>query len=140
VFSVQVQHPRCDIRLFDLVIAPQHDFVSPKAASAAASEQDSHVCVTRAALHRLDATALAAGALLRGVIARSWQPCDHTQSHQSQCSHHVLTLSLPRSFLNRLRSVSSVPSDCYLHSCQSNHRDLPGPVKQLKDVFRCNIT
>jgi mitochondrial fission protein ELM1 len=61
VFCVQVQHPRCDPKLFDLVVCPQHDFASPKAAARVATDEGGRrgVCVTRAALHRLDAAALA---------------------------------------------------------------------------------
>ena len=81
VFAVQVQHPRCDPSLFDLVISPQHDCASLSATGASRSKPfaeincggdeatrdeaigrvrdgDGEVCVTRAALHRLDATAL----------------------------------------------------------------------------------
>ena len=64
VFAVVVQHPRCDFRRFDLVVAPRHDFPDvPDVFSplhAAEGVDSARVCVTRAALHRLDRDAIAA--------------------------------------------------------------------------------
>lgn len=66
VFTVHVRDPKCDVRLFDMVIAPEYE--SPGLLARGMGGDGVHVrgevkeekvCVTRAVLHRLDSEALA---------------------------------------------------------------------------------
>ena len=63
-FTVHVRDPKCDARLFDMVVAPEYEssglwlgLVGARGRGGEGSRET--VCVTRAALHRLDAEALA---------------------------------------------------------------------------------
>ena len=61
-FTVHVRDPKCDARLFDMVVAPEYEssglgLVGARSRGGEGTRET--VCVTRAALHRLDAEALA---------------------------------------------------------------------------------
>ena len=59
-FTVHVRDPKCDARLFDMVVAPEYESSGLGSVGARGrGEGKETVCVTRAALHRLDAEALA---------------------------------------------------------------------------------
>eukprot|EP00240_Pyramimonas_obovata_P012087 CAMPEP_0118955468 /NCGR_PEP_ID=MMETSP1169-20130426/60026_1 /TAXON_ID=36882 /ORGANISM="Pyramimonas obovata, Strain CCMP722" /LENGTH=113 /DNA_ID=CAMNT_0006903329 /DNA_START=530 /DNA_END=868 /DNA_ORIENTATION=+ len=55
VFVVQIQHPRCDLRRFDVVAAPKHDWHVSAAASAALP---GNLVLTAGALHDISPAAL----------------------------------------------------------------------------------
>ena len=65
VFTVHVRDPKCDVRLFDMVIAPEYESPGLLARGMGGDGvtrgevKEEKVCVTRAVLHRLDSEALA---------------------------------------------------------------------------------
>ncbi|GBG81744.1 hypothetical protein CBR_g33922 [Chara braunii] len=75
-FVIQIQHPRCDVRQFDLVITPQHDYHSftPEAKEEVprfllrflmpTQPPDEHVVQTTGALHHADMITLRSAAAM----------------------------------------------------------------------------
>jgi len=68
VFTVHVRDPKCDVRVFDMVIAPEYESPGLLARGMGGDgvgwgevkeDKEEKVCVTRAVLHRLDSEALA---------------------------------------------------------------------------------